>query len=296
MTFTSRVVQKIIQSIEQSEGVGAKVHRSIGSQSIGTISPFIMLDYFNMAPTAGGGFPDHPHRGQETVTYMLSGAVDHEDFAGHAGRIEKGGLQFMTAGKGIVHSEMPAKDVPDQIIGLQLWVDLPAQYRMAEPRYQELADKDIPRVRPSDKVTVKVISGQSHGVSSPNKTYVGMWYLDVEIKPGGVVQQELPAGWTAFAYTLNGNLTVHGSKAIGPNNTVLFESKGDGLVLSNDGTEDVRFVIIAGESMAEKQKMYQYGPFVSDTKDGIYAAFSDYQGHANGFERARQWKSKIGGL
>lgn len=158
-----------------------------------------MLDHFNIKP--GAGFPDHPHRGMCTITYLLQGAVDHEDFAGNKGTIEAGDLQFMTAGRGIMHAEMPRQN-PDGSanVGMQLWVDLPEKLKKVEPRYSDLRASEIPAIDLDDnKVHVKIISGQSHGVDSVKElAYTPVWIFDVEIKPGGKITQDLPAGWNGM--------------------------------------------------------------------------------------------------
>ena len=226
-----RVIRKAFLAVEQSEGAGARVRRSIGTPQLRNFSPFLMLDHFTIKP--GAGFPDHPHRGQETITYLLEGAVDHEDFAGNAGTIEAGDLQFMTAGKGIMHAEMPRQN-PDGSanIGMQLWVDLPEKLKKCEPRYRDLRAKEIPNIDIDDgKVHIKIISGQSHGVDSVKElAYTPVWILDIEIKPGGEIVQNLPEGWNAFAYTLSGSTAFGVGKdktTIGQYHNVVFEQKGD---------------------------------------------------------------------
>jgi redox-sensitive bicupin YhaK (pirin superfamily) len=226
-----RAIRKAFLAIEQSEGAGARVRRSIGTPALRNFSPFLMLDHFTIKP--GAGFPDHPHRGQETITYLLQGAVDHEDFAGNKGTIQAGDLQFMTAGKGIMHAEMPRQN-PDGSanVGIQLWVDLPEKLKKCEPRYRDLRASEIPDVDvDGDKVHIKVISGQSHGVDSVQElAYTPVWILDIEIKPGGKVTQELPAGWNAFAYTLSGSTKFGVGKdqtEVGEFHNVVFEQKGD---------------------------------------------------------------------
>jgi quercetin 2,3-dioxygenase len=226
-----RVIRKAFLAVEQSEGAGARVRRSIGTPQLRNFSPFLMLDHFTIKP--GAGFPDHPHRGQETITYLLEGAVDHEDFAGNAGTIEAGDLQFMTAGKGIMHAEMPRQN-PDGSanIGMQLWVDLPEKLKKCEPRYRDLRAKEIPNIDIDDgKVHIKIISGQSHGVDSVKElAYTPVWILDIEIKPGGKIVQNLPEGWNAFAYTLSGSTAFGVGKdktTIGQYHNVVFEQKGD---------------------------------------------------------------------
>lgn len=253
-----------------------------------------MLDHFTISP--GAGFPDHPHRGQETITYLLRGAVDHEDFAGNAGTIGPGDLQFMTAGRGIVHAEMPARGSGVNE-GLQLWVDLPRALKMCEPRYRDLKAAEIPEVAADEgRVRVKVISGRSHGVESVRDlAYTPVWILDVEVKPGGTVTQEVPRGWSAFAYTLEGTVGFGAEKkAVGPFHNVVFEGDGDAVVaaVEKDAKEAARFVLVAGQPL--EQEVVQYGPFVLDSKEGVYQALMDYQERRNGFERAEGWRSEIG--
>jgi len=293
-----RAIRKAFLAVEQSEGAGARVRRSIGTPQLRNFSPFLMLDHFAVKP--GAGFPDHPHRGQETITYLLEGALDHEDFAGNAGTIEAGDLQFMTAGKGIMHAEMPRQN-PDGSanIGLQLWVDLPEKLKACEPRYRDLRASEIPAIDIDDnKVHVKIISGQSHGVDSVKElAYTPVWILDIDIKPGGKISQTLPQGWNAFAYTLSGTTTFgvgDDKTAVGQYHNVVFEQEGDGISaeVSPDATENGRFIVIAGLPL--DQKVVQYGPFVLNNQEQVYQALSDYQTYSNGFERAKGWQSEIG--
>ncbi|OLL22315.1 Pirin [Neolecta irregularis DAH-3] len=287
--FQTRNIAKIIQSTEQKEGVGARVRRSIGSVALPEFSPFLMLDHFKVEE--GAGFPDHPHRGQETVTYMLKGAFDHEDFTGHRGRINAGDLQWMTAGKGIVHSEMP---VPGEVNeGLQLWVDLPSEKRLCEPRYQELKSDDIPKWRGDNNVVVKVIAGRAGNIKSPVQTYTKTWYLDITIERGGQISQIIPHNWNAFIYTIQGNASIS-SHQVGPFHTVVLDLAGEGVTISNESKETVRMVLIAGERLDQRQRTYQHGPFVMDDQAGVMRTIHDYQTGTNGFERARDWRSEIG--
>ncbi|KAK0634812.1 RmlC-like cupin domain-containing protein [Bombardia bombarda] len=293
-----RTIRKVFLAIEQAEGAGARVRRSVGTPALRNFSPFLMLDHFSIKP--GAGFPDHPHRGQETITYLLSGGVDHEDFAGNKGTIGPGDLQFMTAGRGIMHAEMPRQN-PDGSanVGLQLWVDLPAHLKKCEPRYRDLAAGEVPTVDTDDgKVHVKVISGQSHGIDSvKDLAYTPVWILDIEIKPGGRIVQPLPAGWNAFAYALEGQ-TLFGDKGsqtlVEQYHNVVFEPAGDVVLAEVDAAAERsgRFVLIAGTPL--DQKVVQYGPFVLNSQEEVYQAFMDYQTHTNGFERAKGWESEIG--
>ncbi|KAL1958004.1 hypothetical protein VTO42DRAFT_5216 [Malbranchea cinnamomea] len=302
--FVPRAIRQTFLAIEQAEGAGARVRRSIGTPKLRHLSPFLMLDHFTIGK--GAGFPDHPHRGQETITYLLSGGVDHEDFAGNKGSLGPGDLQFMTAGRGIMHAEMPREN-PDGSpnVGMQLWVDLPEKLKMCEPRYRDLRASEIPTVTVDDgKAIVKVISGQSHGVDSVRDlAYTPVWILDITLKPGGKITQTLPQGWNAFAYTLTGTTTFgqESSSASAPAPAtvsqyynVVFDQKGDCVHASNaaSASEDSRFLLVAGQPL--DQKVFQYGPFVLSTQEGVYQAMLDYQTSSNGFERARNWQSEIG--
>lgn len=223
------------------------MRRSIGTAKLRNFSPFLMLDHFTIYP--GAGFPDHPHRGQETITYLLKGAVDHEDFAGNKGTIETGDLQFMTAGKGIMHAEMPRQNQDGSAnVGMQLWVDLPQKLKKVEPRYRDLRAKEIPTIKvDDDKVTIKIISGQSHGTDSVKElAYTPVWIFDITVKPGGKVTQDLPAGWNAFAYTLQGDIAFGVGKdqtTVSKYHNVVFEQKGDSVTaeVSKDAKEDGQF-------------------------------------------------------
>jgi redox-sensitive bicupin YhaK (pirin superfamily) len=297
-TTTPRKISKSFLAVEQSEGAGARVRRSIGTPSLRNFSPFLMLDHFSIPP--GAGFPDHPHRGQETITYLLSGAVDHEDFAGNKGTIEAGDLQFMTAGRGIVHAEMPrqnADGAPN--VGMQLWVDLPKELKSCEPRYRDLRSGEIPLASADEgRVSVKVISGQAYGVESLKElAYTPVWLLDFTVQPGGRVKQALPRGWNAFAYTFNGTtiFTSGGvSRPVEQYHNVVFEKEGDSVeaVVEEGAEKEARFILVAG--MPLDQPIVQYGPFVVTSRDEVMQAMRDFQSHSNGFERARNWESEIG--
>lgn len=257
-----------------------------------------MLDHFSIKP--GAGFPDHPHRGMETITYLLTGAVDHEDFAGHAGTIEAGDLQFMTAGKAIVHAEMPRQNEDGSAnVGLQLWVDLPTHLKACEPRYRDLKAAEIPAADLDDgKVHIKVISGQAGGIDSvKDLAYTPVWFLDVRIQPGGKLAQPLPKGWNAFAYELEGSTTFGSGDArrtVAQYHNCVFEPDGDVVLaeVPEGAAEAARFVLVAGQVL--DQKVVQYGPFVLSTPEEVRQALIDYQFHMNGFERAKDWQSEIG--
>ncbi|RDW58227.1 putative pirin-2 [Coleophoma cylindrospora] len=293
----ARAIRTSFLAVEKKEGLGASVRRSIGTRLLRNLSPFILLDHFTIP--SGAGFPEHPHRGQETITYMLQGAIDHEDFTGSSGSIEAGDLQFMTAGRGIMHAEMPRKNADgSSTIGLQLWVDLPSKLKKTEPRYRDLRASEIPNISvDNDKVHIKIISGQSHGVDSVvGLVYTPIWMLDIQIKPGGKLEQRLPQGWNAFAYTLSGTTTfgkAQSQRVIGEFHNVVFEKEGDivsAKVLESAET-GARFLLIAGSPL--EQPIIQHGPFVLDSQDEVIQALMDFQNKENGFERGRGWTSKV---
>ncbi|KAJ8397988.1 hypothetical protein AAFF_G00433350 [Aldrovandia affinis] len=283
-----RRVGMVALSVEQSEGVGARVRRSIGRKELKNLDPFLILDEFKVIKP--GGFPDHPHRGFETVTYLLQGRLAHEDFCGHSGTLMPGDLQWMTAGRGVVHAEMPVSEEP--LHGLQLWVNLCGAEKMVEPRYQELKSHEVPK--PSrGGVTVSVISGEALGVKSKVYTRTPTIYLDFKLEQGATHIQPVPLGWTTIIYTLSGSVHVgpdDDQKRIEPHHTVAFND-GDHVKVENKTSEISHFVLIAGEPINEP--VFQHGPFVMNTEDEIDQSISDYRSGTNGFEKAKTWKSKI---
>ncbi|XP_040017851.2 pirin [Gasterosteus aculeatus] len=286
--MTERKVERTVLSVEQAEGVGARVRRSIGRKELRHLDPFLMLDEFRVRKPAG--FPDHPHRGFETVTYVLEGVTAHEDFCGHSGRLEAGDLQWMTAGQGVVHAEMPVSEEP--VVGLQLWVNLPSRDKMVEPAYQELKGSEVPKASQGG-VTVSVISGEALGAKSKVYTRTPTFYLDFRLQRGATHVQPVPSGWTTFIYTLSG--TIHAGpdeeqQKVEPHHTVVF-GDGDCVKVENKGAEVSRFVLIAGEPI--KEPVVQRGPFVMTTEEEIRQAISDFQTARNGFERAKNWRSRI---
>jgi hypothetical protein len=225
---------------------------------------------------------------------MLEGKMGHEDFAGHAGEIGPGDLQWMTAGRGIVHSEVPGKE--GEAHGLQLWVNLPRKHKLCKPAYQELLDKDIPKVE-VDGVKATVIAGEAFGVSSPVMTRTPTAYLDFKLEAGSVLEQPLPKGWNGFVYT------IAGSGKFGPEGSVTEAEAHHTLVMSAEGEEDglrveagsdgLHMVLIAGKPNGSEEPIVQYGPFVMNTEEEIMEAMRDFQLGINGFEGARAFHSSI---
>ncbi|KAF5184641.1 Pirin-like protein [Thalictrum thalictroides] len=280
-----RLVVKKVLAKQQSEGDGAVVRRSIGRLELKHLDPFLMLDEFSVSPPAG--FPDHPHRGFETVTYMLQGSFSHQDFAGHKGIIRTGDVQWMTAGRGIIHSEMPIGEGSQT--GLQLWINLSSKNKMIEPRYQELLREDIKKAE-KDGVEVRIIAGESMGVCSPVYTRTPTMFLDFTLKPGAHLQQSIPESWNSFVYIIEGE-GIFGTLNSSPASAhhVLVLSLGDGLNVWNKSVAPLRFVLIGGQPLNEP--VVQYGPFVMNTKAEIDQTIEDYQYCRNGFEKAKYWKS-----
>lgn len=300
LDMSTRSIAKIVTANEQAEGAGARVRRSIGIMNQRNFDPFLMFDHFSSAGT--NGFPEHPHRGQETITLVLNGAMAHEDFTGSKGILYAGDLQFMTAGKGVVHSEMPVANADGSpTVGLQLWVDLPNNMKGVKPRYRDLREWEIPEVVTDDgKVTIKVISGRSHGVESVKElAYTPINYYYYKVKAGGEFKQELQPGFNYFLYVLNGrNLVLNEDTKVDRYQNVFFGDKGDFITGKNAATKDnneteVQFILVGGKKL--EQEVVQYGPFVASSRDNIQKAFQDYQYGRNGFENIKTWQTLISG-
>lgn len=287
-----RTILKFFTAVLQEEGVGAKVRRSIGTMKQRYFSPFLMLDHFNVDPSAG--FPDHPHHGFSTVTYLLEGMFAHEDFTGAKGVLRPGDLQFMTAGKGIVHAEMPIQSKDGApVTGMQLWVDLPEEMKECEPAYRDLKAAEIPIAKPNDKVTIKVIAGESYGVKSvQDLAHVAVDYYDYEIQAGGEFVQPFPENYNVFIYLLEGGLKINETQ-LNQYQVAFFNRDGDSVVGKVPETQEgsTRFVLIGGPIL--EQEVVQHGPFVTTSREKMYEVFSNYQYGNNGFENAKGWRSSI---
>jgi len=269
--MSTRTVTATVESQRALEGAGFPVRRPFPTPRVAQFDPFLLLDEMgpeDLAPGEGKGAPDHPHRGFETVTYMIDGAVEHEDSAGNAGRIGPGSVQWMTAGAGVIHSEMPSREMQTEggrQHGFQLWVNLPAADKMMAPRYQEFLAKQIPQVH-EDGAVVRVVAGAHHGTAGPVETHSPVGYLHVTLAPGAEVRVDAPADRTALVYTFagdaDGTLRVYGAD-------------GDELVLRNDGLGPSEHLVLTGAPLREP--IARYGPFVMNTRDEIEQAISDYQ-------------------
>lgn len=244
-----------------------------------------MLDEFDVRPP--GGFPCHPHRGYETVTYMLEGEFLHEDFRGHSGRIGPGDIQWISAAKGIVHKELPANNRHNH--GFQLWINLFSEHKMSEPIYQEYTNDQLPHVCPSPGIDIKILAGTSNNVSSPIVMRTPVLWLEVKMDEGTVLTQELPRDYTAMIYVINGSARFAEHDIDEPHSLLILSNEGENV--SIEASNDVHFFIIAGQPLHEP--IVQLGPFVTNTKQEIYQSFLDYQNGRNGFQGAPEWISHI---
>ncbi len=274
-----RHVTQVVKGQRVSDGDGVRLTRIIGLTELPDLDPFLLLDAFQSDNPNDyiGGFPPHPHRGFETVTYLLAGRMRHKDSAGNEGVIEPGGIQWMTAGKGIIHSEMPEQK-NGLLHGFQLWVNLPAKDKMTAPAYQEYDSNDIPVEKRSDDISVHVLSGTTtQGTSGPvQNNFVEPLYFDIELKDHSEYIENIPAGHNAFIYTIEGDISIvsdNKEQTIAPNNVVVL-SDGETVHIKNR-TSYGRILLIAGKPI--KEKIARGGPFVMNTEEEIHQAFSDYQ-------------------
>jgi quercetin 2,3-dioxygenase len=274
-----RRISKIKASQAAIDGAGVRLKRAFGNADVPLFDPFLLLDDFhsNNPDDYIAGFPSHPHRGIETVTYVLSGQVKHKDSTGSSGIIGAGDLQWMTAGSGIIHSEMPQR-VDDELRGLQLWVNLPAANKMMPPRYQEVRSEKIPTVTLDSGIKIKVICGQIKGTQGPiQDIVVDPEYLDITIPDNTIFEHDVKKDYTVFAYVLDGNayFDVQKEQQIPRGNLVLFD-KGDSLNISTTGqTQGVRVLLVSGKPIGEP--VAWYGPMVMNTEEELHQAFQEYQ-------------------
>ncbi|HEV8431401.1 MAG TPA: pirin family protein [Pyrinomonadaceae bacterium] len=284
-TRPGRSVAGVVNSIETWEGGGFLVRRPFPKPQFSEFDPFLLLDEMGpmeVGPGEAKGAPDHPHRGFETVTYMLSGEMEHKDSRGHAGRLTPGDVQWMTAGAGVVHSEMPSAEFArngGRMHGFQLWVNLPKRDKMTKPRYQEIPGGQIPKVTSADGLaSVNVIAGEAMGHKAVIETRTPIMYLHYSIKPGGVVTQPVPSNFSTFAYVIDGQGLFGAERERGEDGQmVLFAPDGDEVRIENpaDATKTLDVLLIGGVPLNEP--VSRYGPFVMNTKEEIFQAIQDYQ-------------------
>jgi quercetin 2,3-dioxygenase len=284
-TNKGRTVAGIVNSIETLEGGGFLVRRPFPKSSFSDFDPFLLLDEMgpmDVAPGEAKGAPDHPHRGFETVTYLLSGEMEHKDSSGHAGRLRSGDVQWMTAGAGVVHAEMPSAEflrTGGRMHGFQMWVNLPQRDKMIKPRYQEIPSTKIPKATSADGlVSVSVIAGEAMGEKALIETRTPIIYLHYRLEPGGMVTQQVPHDYSTFAYIVDGAglFGAEGERA-GDGQMVIFAPDGDDVKIENPAGEKgaLEVLLIAGVPLNEP--IARYGPFVMNTEAEIHQAFEDYR-------------------
>ena len=272
----SRPVERIVEGQRTSDGAGVKLTRVLTQPLQRRLDPFLMLDAFGTDDPQDyiAGFPDHPHRGFETVTYMIAGRMRHRDSAGHEGLLQNGGVQWMTAGRGVVHSELPEQEA-GRMEGFQLWLNLPARDKLRTPWYRDIPADEIPAFTTAEGVDVKVIAGRSHGVDGAMQREVTEpVYLDVTLPAGARFAQSLPAGHNAFVYVFRGHVAI-GDTGVPLRRMAILASDAaaDGVVI--EAREASRVLVIAGKPLGEP--IAQYGPFVMNTREEIYQAVTDFQ-------------------
>jgi len=276
MTSTPRKILRMIEPQAVVEGAGVRLKRSIGTRTLDYLDPFLLLDHFQSKNRADyeAGFPLHPHRGIETVTYLLAGAVRHRDSVGNAGEIGPGDLQWMTAGRGIMHEEMPQVR-PEGVAGFQLWVNLPAKEKMIAPRYQNIGASEIAMVPREDGATIRVIAGTVDGVTGPIAGIAAEpMYLDVSIASKGSFSLPIARGHSAFAYVFEGEgRFAEDERAVTAPQLAVWDD-GDSVAV-HAGEQGVRFLLVSGKPLNEP--IARYGPFVMNTKAEIDQTLREIQ-------------------
>ena len=274
----SRRVERLVRGQATSDGAGVKLTRVLTQPLQRRLDPFLMLDAFgsDTADDYIGGFPSHPHRGFETVTYMLAGRMRHRDSVGNVGLLEPGSLQWMTAGRGIIHSEMPEQE-EGRMAGFQLWVNLSAADKLSPPRYQDIPPDQVPLLSLPGGGTVRVLAGSSRGVrGAVTRPTTEPLYLDITLPPGGSIEEPLPGSHNAFVYVFGGEVDIEGTRVASDRMAVLDNEPGaDGVRVATVGGEPARLLLVAGRPLNEP--IVQHGPFVMNTVEEIQRAVMDFQ-------------------
>jgi redox-sensitive bicupin YhaK (pirin superfamily) len=272
--MTKRVLQSVIRAIPASDGAGVTLMRSLGQSQLARLDPFLMLDCFSSEEAGDyiAGFPAHPHRGFETVTYMLDGHMRHEDHLGNVGELKSGGAQWMTAGRGIIHSEMPQQE-EGRMRGFQLWINLPAAEKMKPAGYRDIQAEQIPLVTLAKGGWVKVVAGSVQGVDGPiTGISTQPVMIDVSLAEGGSLTQPVPEGHNAFVYPYEGKVAI-GADALGPHQAGILAPGSEVEITPLSGP--ARFLMLAARPLGEP--VVQYGPFVMNSREQIEQAIADYQ-------------------
>lgn len=273
--LTSRKVERLVAGRATSDGAGVKLTRVLTQDLQRRLDPFLMLDAFRneKADDYIGGFPDHPHRGFETVTYMIAGRMRHHDSAGNAGLLGPGGAQWMTAGSGLIHSELPEQE-EGLMEGFQLWLNLAAKDKMCAPHYRDIPSEAIPETVTDAGVQLRVIAGESHGTTGAVvRPVTEPLFVDLHLPAGTVFEQPLPVGHNAFLYTYRGEVSVEGRAVPDRSMAILANDGAAGVRI--EAAEDARVILVAGAPLHEP--IAQYGPFVMNTAEQIQQTLRDYQ-------------------
>jgi redox-sensitive bicupin YhaK (pirin superfamily) len=274
----NRQVKQLVTAHRQQEGAGFVVRRPVPTMGLDLVDPFLLIDELGpitYGPGEAVGAPDHPHRGFETVSYILEGAVEHEDSAGHHGVINAGDVQWMTAGGGIVHSEMPTKQLLEQggrVHGFQIWVNLPRRLKLSQPRYQEVAAARIPQAQTADGLArVKIIAGSALGVNAVIETHTPIVFQDWTLQRGADVTIDIAREQQVLAYVFDGAIEIEGRSVRDGQMAIL----GDGDAVRLTGGAGGRLLLLAG--VPHREPVARYGPFVMSTEQELFEAFRDYQ-------------------
>ena len=266
-----RKVEKIIKGIQTSDGAGVNLTRIIGSPELNMLDPFLLLDEFGSSNPNDyiAGFPPHPHRGFETITYMLNGKFRHQDSAGNEGVLTDGSVQWMTAGRGVIHSEMP-EQTEGLVRGFQLWLNLPKEKKMIDPAYNDIPAERIPKVN-FEGGRARIISGKFLGISGPGKPHTGMLYYDIVLDFNTHFTMPIDNGWNAFIYIYEGSVQL--DREVNKGHVIVLDQEGE-LDLTA-GQKGAKFIVVAGEPLNEP--VARGGPFVMNSKGEVLKAFEDYQ-------------------
>ena len=271
MPKETRNIKYLVEGIQTSDGAGVNLTRIIGSPELNMLDPFLLLDEFGSDNPNDyiAGFPPHPHRGFETITYMLNGKFTHEDTAGNKGHLSDGGVQWMTAGKGVIHSEMP-EQTEGLVRGFQLWFNLPKEKKMIEPAYHDIQSDQIPVVE-FEGGRVKVISGTFQGTTGPGRPHTGMMYLDIHLDSKQDITVPIANDWNGFVCVYEGSISAN--IGVPKGHLAVLDTKDD--FLCSSSVENTRLILVAGEPLNEP--VARGGPFVMNTKGEVLQAFEDYQ-------------------
>ena len=274
----SRQIEHLYAGVDTQDGAGVKLTRVLTQQLQERLDPYLMLDNFKSHNPDDyvAGFPNHPHRGFETITYMITGRMRHRDSAGNEGLLQNGGVQWMTAASGVIHSELPEQE-NGAMEGFQLWLNLPAKDKMNDPWYKDFQSDDLPKYSTEDGVDVTVIAGQSYGIEGAvTRDITEPTYLDIHLPAGSSFSQAIPADHNAFAFVYRGKVDIEGREV--PTKTMAIlenNDSADGVTITADSSEDTKVILITGRPLGEP--IVQYGPFVMNSQQEIMQAVTDFQ-------------------